>query len=178
MPPIWPQEAPSSEKLAPQPSKECSDRLLLRVQEGEVDCGFHGSLAAQVGGKPFAQRHLGEGGWEKGEWSRDVPTTLYLRLLLPTIPGALKLNSQWLHQSKQKPNNPPKWSSRTDSIIQTAFSKNQKTILTRANGHEVVFWSRVVSRSPILAPFSSLPWHFYPPSMAACDSEISIIKVT
>ena len=65
MPPIWPQEAPSSEKLAPQPSKECSDRLLLRVQEGEVDCGFHGSLAAQVGGKPFAQRHLGREGEKK-----------------------------------------------------------------------------------------------------------------
>ncbi|XP_043732266.1 protein AKNAD1 [Cervus elaphus] len=44
------------------PSKECSDGLLLRVQEGEVDGGFHGSLAAQVGGKPFAQRRLGEGG--------------------------------------------------------------------------------------------------------------------
>lgn len=136
-------------------------------------------------GEPSAQRCLGQGGWEKGKWSLDIPTTLYLRLLLPTIPGVLKLNSQGLHQTKQKPNNPPKWGSRTDSKIQTAFLKKKTTKyptkqnkLTRANGHEVVFCSRVASRSPVLALFSSLPWHFYPPSMAACDSEISIIKIT
>ncbi|KAB0360305.1 hypothetical protein FD754_004461 [Muntiacus muntjak] len=43
---------------------------------------------------------------------------------------------------------PPEGSrGKTDSTIQTALSKNKKTILTRANGHEVVFCSRV---APVL----------------------------
>ncbi|KAB0387590.1 hypothetical protein FD755_002546 [Muntiacus reevesi] len=37
----------------------------------------------------------------------------------------------------------------TDSTIQTALSKNKKTILTRANGHEVVFCSRVKTEKSI-----------------------------
>ena len=55
------------------PSNECSDGLLLRVQEGEVDRGFHGSLAAWVVGNPL----------HKGVWGREGEKKASGRLTSP-----------------------------------------------------------------------------------------------